>query len=171
MNDHWRLTQALTALHSARRTLLETDPDLRLDEVELSAALGSEQATVEDAIRSTIAAAIIADCNAAQADERAKRLIERRDRYRRRSESLRSAVFAAMDALGVGRMEWPEVTVSIALPRPGAVITDPDALPDDFVKIERTPRKDAIRNALMAGQEVPGAQLLNGMPTLHVRTK
>lgn len=71
MNDHWRLTQALTALHSARRTLLETDPDLRLDEVELSAALGSEQATVEDAIRSTIAAAIIADCNAAQADERA----------------------------------------------------------------------------------------------------
>lgn len=171
MTNTWQLTQALTALHSARRTLLETDPDLEADESELSAALASEQETVDAAIRRTIASATHASKRAEMADEMIRDLTARRDRYRNRSAALRSAAFSAMDALGVRRMEWPEATISIAAGRDGVVITDPDAVPDEFCAIERKPRKDAITAAIKAGQEVPGAEMRNGMPTLQVRTK
>lgn len=171
MTDHWRLTQALTALHAARRAILETDPDMPADAFDLSAALEPEQETVEDAIRSTIASAIAADAMATQATEILARVTTRRDRYRGRSERLRSAAFAAMDAIGAGKMEWPEMTLSIGAGRQSAVVFDADALPDEYVVTERKPKKDAITNALKAGREVPGAELRNGMPTLTVRTK
>ena len=171
MTDHWRLTQALTALHAARQSALEIDPDMPADAFGLSPELAPELETVEAAIRSTIASAIAADAMATQAGEILARVTARRDRYKARAERLRSAAFAAMDAIGAGKMEWPEMTLSIAAGRASAVVTDVDALPDAFVTVERKPKKDAIANELKAGRDVPGAELRNGMQTLTVRTK
>lgn len=169
MSTPWQLTQALTALYAARQAILETDPDMSDNAFDLSGTV--EQQTVEDAIRGTIAEAISADAMATQAGEILARVTIRRDRYRNRSEQLRAAAFAAMDAIGAMKMEWPEMTVSIGVGRQSGVVIDESALPDEFVRIKREPKKDAINNALKAGHAVPGAELRNGMPTLTVRTK
>lgn len=55
--------------------------------------------------------------------------------------------------------------------KPGVVITDEAALPAEFVRVERTPDKTAIANALRAAQDVPGAELGNAAPQLTIRTK
>jgi phage host-nuclease inhibitor protein Gam len=61
--------------------------------------------------------------------------------------------------------------VSIQDGRAGVVITDPQAVPDQFVRIKREPDKTAIGAALASGNAVPGADMRNGAPSLTIRTK
>lgn len=99
-----------------------------------------------------------------------KEMSERRDRYGRQQEAARDGIFRIMQAAELTKLELPEATLSV---RPGAVrvvITDEADLPDSFVRVKREADKAAIKDALKAGQFVPGAALSNGGPTLHVRT-
>lgn len=96
----------------------------------------------------------------------------RADRFEHRAEARKAAVLTAMELTGRRRMKLPEFTLTVGETRQQVVITDEDALADEFVRTTQSPDKTAIKAALDAGQEVAGAVLSNGgAPTLTVRTK
>lgn len=101
-------------------------------------------------------------------------LAARRKRYEERGQGARMAIAAFMDQVGLNKIERPEATLSL---RQGgvSVVKAPDfsadALPDDLVKIKREADAAALKAALEAGREVPGACLSNGATVLTVRVR
>lgn len=167
----WRLEQAMAALHSARRRLLEEDPDIASDERLFSDMLEGESGDAMDVLDRVLRASQEAKAMAAMAEARASEMSLRRDRYKARSEALRGAAFAAMDSLGMRRRDLPELTASISAGQVAVVITDETQLPEAFIRVKREPDKALISAALKAGNTVAGAEITNGLPRLTVRTK
>jgi hypothetical protein len=99
-------------------------------------------------------------------------LAERRLRFRRRTEFVRDLMQRILESAQIRKIELPEVTLSLKN-NPQQIIgePDPEALPDDLVKIAREPDKKKIRAALMAGCEVPGVVLSNAPPSLMIKVK
>lgn len=99
-------------------------------------------------------------------------LAARRARFRQRGEFVRDLMLRILESAQLRKLELPEVTLSTKN-NPQQIIGEPDAetLPDDLVKVTRAPDRKKIREALIAGQEVPGVILSNAPPSLMVRVK
>lgn len=166
----YRISQAMSVWNSARTRLLD-DPDISGDEETLSAMLGSAEGDVRDILARLLHAAQKADMmeNAMANIIFANEL--RRHRYKRRNEALRATAFAIMDALAEKRLELPDMTVTIATGNPRVVVTNADDLEEMFVRVTRAPDKSAILAALKAGENVPGAELANGAPSIRIRSR
>lgn len=104
--------------------------------------------------------------------DRFDELKARKDRFEHRVEALRDLAFKLMSAAEVAKLELPEATLSL---RAGTLQlmgdADPAELPDDLCKISRSPDRTAIKDALKAGQTVPGFILSNATPSLSIRIK
>lgn len=96
-------------------------------------------------------------------------LADRRARYVKQQQIYRTMIHALLDAAGQTKLRIPEATISISQGRAGCIITDETALPDQFVKIERIPKKSEITAALLAGERVQGAEMKNSQPHLSIR--
>lgn len=101
--------------------------------------------------------------------ERAKDLAARKDRYTRRKDAMRALLLRLLKAADLTKVSLPEATVSIGKGRAGVEIVDETLLPDNVVKMKREPDKTAIKAALDAGDDVPGAVLREGQPSVTVR--
>lgn len=101
--------------------------------------------------------------------ERAKELAARKDRYTRRKDAMRALLLRLLKAANLNKVSLPEATVSIGKGRAGVEIVDEALLPDNVVKLKREPDKTAIKAALDAGEDVPGAVLREGQPSVTVR--
>jgi len=170
----WQIEQAMSALMSGRAALLAADPDLAAiawDEAALSEALKPETDDVFALLHRILRASVQARAMADAADKMLDDLTARRDRYKRRAETMRGTVFAAMDALGIPKIELPDLTASIARGKPAALITDEAALPDEYWRTTRAVNKSAINDAIKNGVVVPGVEMTNAIPSLQVRTK
>jgi len=178
------LEQAMSALQAARQRLLEEDPDIASDEALMADILGSDPNTSDamDVLHRVLRAAVHAKSMAAAAEARAAEIELRRDRYKRRAESLVTAAFNAMTALDLRKVELPDMTASMRAGAQSVVILDEDALPDEYVRVTttRAPNKKAIRDALIRRSEsadptqsndIPGATLSNGLPNLMIKVK
>lgn len=141
------------------------------DAEELWAALNEAVPHADGVLAALCRAAGEAEANADAVAERIKALSERKARYEAQATEYRRHIATVMDAAGMTRWKSPEFTVSLTPGRAGVVITDPAAIPDDFVRIRREPDKTAIGAALASGADVPGATMANGMPTLTVRVR
>jgi hypothetical protein len=73
-----------------------------------------------------------------------------------------------LKAAGLLKVTLPEATVSIGKKAAAVEIVDEDALPDNVVRLVRTPDKTAIKAALAIG-EIPGARMGEVGETLTVR--
>jgi len=167
----WQIEQAMSALMSGRAALLASDPDLAADEAALSEALRPATDDVFALLHRILRASVQARAMADAADKLIDDLTARRDRYTGRAETMRGTVFAAMDALGIPKIELPDITASIAKGKPAAIITDAAALPDEYWRTTRAANKSAINDAIRNGVVVPGVEMTNAIPNLHVRTK
>lgn len=98
-----------------------------------------------------------------------KELGQRRSRMQRRSEAAKELMFKIMEAAELPKIELAEATLSIRTGVPKVIITDESLLPEQFVKVERTPMKAEISKAIKDGQTVEGASLSNGEATLAIR--
>lgn len=96
---------------------------------------------------------------------------DRKSRMQARSAKRRHIAQSLMNAVEMLKIEQPDFTASLRFVPPKVEIADEDALPEQFVKISRTPDKNAIREALARGEPVPGAVLGNGSETLTIRTR
>jgi sugar-specific transcriptional regulator TrmB len=103
--------------------------------------------------------------------ERIRELAERKSRFERRVEALRSMAFKVMNTADLKKVELPTATLSIRNGAPQVVIHDSNSLPADCLRIKTEPDKTAIKEKLKAGGVVPGAYLSNSEPTLSIRVK
>jgi len=96
--------------------------------------------------------------------EAGKKMLERADRLERRAESVRAYLTFQMQAAGITRIESPWFTLAVRRNPPSVVVDDESRIPDQFrVQPEPPPpRLDraAIARALKAGDDVPGAHLV-----------
>lgn len=103
---------------------------------------------------------------------RFEELAARKDRFERRIEALRELAFKLMHAAEVAKVELPEATLSLRAGTQQLVgDADPTTLADEFCKISRDLNRTAIKDALKAGQTIPGFQLSNATPSLSIRIK
>lgn len=168
----YKIAQAMSAWMSARARLLN-DGDLEHDEAALADLLGPEEGDVRDILSRLLTATQNAAAMAEAAGTMIENLAARRDRYKRRCEDMRGTAFAIMDALGERKVELPHVTATIRAGLARVIITDTDALPDEFVRVvtTRTPDKAAILAALKQGEVIEGAEISNGLPSIQLRSK
>ena len=162
----WKLEQAMSMLQSLRH-----DETIATDESELAAAIEAGTETVMEllarVVRGALEAKSFADAIAARIDD----LQARKARYVARDQRLRGVAFAIMDVLGESKIALPDFTASIGKPREGLVITDETQIPDEYMRVERSPDKGKISEALKNGVVITGAMVANGMPTFTIRSK
>ena len=92
-------------------------------------------------------------------------------RFEQRSNAMRTLAFRVMNWAEVRKVELPAATLSIRAGQPKVIITDETALPPDCVRIRTEPDRIAIKEQLMRGERMAGAELSNSEPTLAVRVK
>ena len=101
---------------------------------------------------------------------RMNELTERRDRYRRRIDSVRALALNVMQAAGINKHELPEATLSVRNLGPALKgEADPNLLPDDLCNIKREISRSKIKEAIENGKTVEGFYLSNGEPSLTIR--
>lgn len=123
-----------------------------------------------------IADRMIADMLAAEAMGEAIRgeiadLTARRDRYDARKDAFRRQLLSLLDATGEKKMERPRATFSRRAGLPSVQITDEAAIPSQLCKTTVAPDRAAIKAQLLAGESVPGAQIVMGADGVTVRVK
>jgi hypothetical protein len=98
----------------------------------------------------------------------------RKKRYEEAVKSARGALARFMDETGLTRIERPEATLSMRQGSPSVIYPadlDPETLPEKFRRWTCEADKAAIKDAMLAGEEVPGLTLSNGGTSLAVRVK
>lgn len=103
--------------------------------------------------------------------ERKGEIAERQARYERQSDGYRTLIKSVMIAADLDKLALPDATVSVTKPRITVEINDLDAIPQGYAKFEKKPDKAAIKAALEAGADIPGAALGLSDEGLMVRTK
>lgn len=104
--------------------------------------------------------------------DRFEELKTRKERFETRIDGLRTLLFKMMEAADLKKRELPEATLSLREGQQQLVgSADPKELPDTLCKISRDLDRTKIKDALKAGQTVPGFQLSNSQPTLSIRIK
>jgi hypothetical protein len=164
----YRIEQAMAVAQSLRQRLLQDDPDLAADEAALRDTLDGET-DVYDLMRRLARFTLDAEAMAAAAKARAENLAARKQRYERRAQAARGALFGMLDAMGERRLDDAEFTATISAGRKQVVITDEAAIPDRFWETSRTLKKADVNAAVKAGEDVPGAMQTNGLPTLTIK--
>lgn len=167
----FRIEQALSAWEAARSRLIEDDADLGRDEDALSELLGPKEGDVKDVFARVVRAARHAKVMADGAGELIEEMQGRKTRYQRRNEALRGTAFAIMQVMEWQKQEFPDLTVSIRLGQPSVIITDEEAIPDIYTRVERKIDRATILSALKSGLSVEGAELSNSAATLNIRAK
>jgi hypothetical protein len=156
---------AMSALQSAQKRLAE-DGLHDEDEIDFLQA----EADVTTLLHRAVRTALHAESMAKAATARIEAIEGRQARYKRRSEAMRGAVFAAMDALGMAKLEMPDATVSKTAGRMTALITDEAAIPEEYRKTVVSIDKAKINSDVKHGVIIPGVEMSNGPGTLTIRT-
>jgi hypothetical protein len=153
----------ITALLLAHPELAEDDV-LRADSIEGQTGAFEFLSGIIRKIGST---KTLAKATADYADE----LKGRKERLERREYALRSLIMKIMNAASLRKAELPEATLSIRNSPAKVIIVNESDLPDCYWRVKREPDKTTIRLALNAGDDVPGAALSNGEPSLSILVK
>ncbi len=93
----------------------------------------------------------------------------RKMRFDRQAESLRDLLRAWMEHTGEYRLTLPTATVSLVAGKPTLRVVNIDELPDEYVKIEKTANKAALRDAAKNQKHVPGTVSNNTTPSIRIR--
>lgn len=128
---------------------------------------------VRDVLHRLVQAAVNYGDLAVAAAQREAAIKQRKDRFLAREEKTRTLIAELMQVLEVPKAEWGDVTVAVRpSTRTKLIITDPDAIPNDYVDLElvRKPKTKEIKTALEFGQVIDGTALSNSPPTLVIRT-
>jgi Siphovirus Gp157 len=163
---------AMSTLMQRRQQLVDADPDLAGDEAELIHLLGdnSEGADALEVLHRLVRAAITASLRAVEADHLIERLVARKARYERRETYLRESILLALQALDLPRLQMADATASRKRLPPKPIVTDEEKLDQRFIRtsVRTAPNMTAIREALEAGEVVPGVEMSNGAETIQI---
>jgi hypothetical protein len=167
----WSLERAVSAYQQIRAAL-DADPDLEADEAVINAALAAADAQHPEALlERLIDAAVWMQRREDEADELRKEVTARRDRYATRRETIRLTITELLEVLDKKSHRGRLGLASVVMAPPSVVITDDEALPDEYVRIAiaRSPNKTLIREDIDNGVVIPGATLSNSAPILRIK--
>lgn len=162
------ITEELRVYEEIKAKLLADNPDL--DNQTLVDTLEGA-CDLQDRITNICRAAVEADLQAEVVGQMIKNQTARKKRHEERSERLRSLALWAMQEAGLTKIPAADITIAIGKGRTSVVIADDTALPLEFTEFVAKPDKAKIKEALDAGQSVPGAHFSNSAPTLTIRTR
>ena len=136
---------------------------LDLDEATVRDTLEGMQGELDDKLRAVIAYSLEVSIMAAGAAEATKRMQDRAASLERRAEWLQQYALTHMHGTGRLELATPEWCAKVAKRPPSVVIDDAGSIPDEYMRQPPTPAKQpdkaAIKEAIKAGQSVPGAHL------------
>jgi hypothetical protein len=98
-------------------------------------------------------------------------LRDRRARFERKAEAMRSLALGLMEAADLPKRILPDATLTITAGRQSVDVIDVNELPQGYFQTERKADKTAIKKAFDMGETIPGAAIVTGNPTLTIRTK
>lgn len=100
------------------------------------------------------------------AKDASKKLAERASRIQRKADSIKAYLQGCLEAAQITKVESPELTLSIKKNPPALVISSAESIPEKFMiqppTPPKAPDKAAIKEAIKAGESVPGCHLEQG---------
>lgn len=162
----------ISALERQIEDLIAAYPELAEDET-LRADMISGSTNAEETLSKIVFRMQAAEARVEACSKHISLLSGRQASHEREAEAMRALAFRLMNACQQRKMKLPEATLSISTRPPALMISDATKLPPEFTvtKTETRPDREKIKEALKAGQEVPGAYLTNGSEVLAVRSK
>lgn len=112
-----------------------------------------------------------ADTMANAIKEREGDLRARRTRFERKADAMKRLMKDLMEYADLPKLALPEATLSLRDPMPSVNVINVDDLPQGYFKLTKTADKNAIKEHIMAGEKIPGAELVLGESGLTIRTK
>jgi hypothetical protein len=145
---------------------LFTDPDQEIPPEVVADTLEAIEGEFEIKAVRVAAFAKQMEAEAEAIKEAADRMEKRRRSLEARARWLKDYVKIGLEAMGRKKLDCPWFVLSVANNPPAVVIFDENAIPAEFMRVPEppppAPDKTAIKAALAAGREVPGARLVNG---------
>lgn len=158
---------ALYVLAQDYRAAAEKLADLDLDEQTIADTLEGLSGDLEVKAVNTAMVARNMQGLAAQIKEAEQAMAARRKALEGRAERLTAYLLANMQHAGISKIESPHFCLSIKNNPAAVVINEPGLIPAEFMRQPEppppSPDKTAIKEAIKAGKEVPGAHLAQGV--------
>lgn len=157
---------ALYVLAQEYRDAAEKLADLDLDPQTIADTLEGMAGDLE--VKATNTAMVVRNMQALaqQIKEAEAAMASRRKALEARAERLTQYLLANMQHAGIQKIESPYFTLSVKSNPAAVVINEPGLIPAEFMRQPEppppAPDKTAIKEALKAGREVPGAHLAQG---------
>ena len=100
-------------------------------------------------------------------------LAERKKRLESKAEKIRAIVALALEEVGLtGPVKREAFTLSVGKSPPAVILTDESIVPEEYMRVTKSPDKKAIKDAMtLHGIVVPGAEMANGGSRLTIRVK
>lgn len=161
------MKNALTLYSITDRFLqaFEALPDSGLDEATIFDTLESIEGELVEKGRAVAAFYLNLEAEADAVEAMANRLKERAKAARARTEAMRSYLLTNMQRAGITEIKAEDGTFTAKIKKnpPAVEIWAPEFIPEEFMRTPEppppAPSKSAIKEALAAGTEVPGARL------------
>jgi Siphovirus Gp157 len=156
-------------LYEIERNYLEaldvfTDPDNEIDPRTVTDTLEAIEGEFEQKAVNVAAFLRQMEAEAEAIKQAEEKMARRRKALENRAHWLRDYLKIGMEVVGMKKIPSPWFVLSIQKNPPAVDVFDPAAIPAEFqeavteIKINRT----AIKEAIGAGREVPGARITNG---------
>lgn len=156
-------------LYEIERNYLEaldvfTDPDNEIDPQTVTDTLEAITGEFEQKAVAVAAFARQMEAEAEAIKQAEEKMAKRRKALEGRARWLKDYVKVGMEVIGTKKVSSPWFVLSIQKNPPAVDVFDPAAIPAEFqeviteIKINRT----AIKDAIGAGREIPGARITNG---------
>lgn len=101
----------------------------------------------------------------------AKNLTDRAKACQNRAENIKQYIIASMSTMDKTKLNAGIHTITVRKPVQSVQIDDVDSLPPEFVEYQTTakPDKNLIKEKLKLGEEISGASLVLGKPSLLIK--
>ena len=163
MPDLYQATQQHKALVQTVRGALGDDETAIADTIEGLTVL-------DDAIAATIREARYTDAMRAGLSDLMETLRKRSERLKARSERLMAAALQAAQECGIKKITAPDFTANVGQSQGKVVFVNESLLPQDCFRTKYEINRSLIRDRLLTGVDVPGAELSNPEPHFTVRS-
>ena len=104
-------------------------------------------------------------------DELQKTYKERKERMQYKKDSIKRSLQKVLYSTNQKNIPHPLGTVSRKDGAKTLVIDNIDQLPDEYIKVEKAPIKNAIKQKISEGNQIDGARIEIGNPTVSIRIK
>jgi hypothetical protein len=148
------------------RATAEKLADMDLDEQTIADTLESISGAIEVKAQNIVFFARNMEATAASIKEAEANMAARRKALENRAEGLRRYLLGSLQYAGISKVECPYFKIAVQDNPPAVDVFEPALLPSEYMRQPEppppAPDKAAIKDALKAGKDVPGARLVQG---------